>query len=781
MRDHRGALAGAIAIVGAAKFIAAQPSDEQVAQVTAAAAAHLAPARLGSELMPYSLAVDIGGTFTDIVLRGDGRLVVDKTLTTHHDLLEGFFHGVGAVLRKAGIGPRDIDGVVVHATTVVTNALIERKGPATALIVTEGFRDVLSIRNEHRYEMFDPQIEFPEPLIPRALTYGIAERTLADGTVLKSVDPAEITRLAATLAAEGVVSVAVCLLNSYRNPANELAVGAALQAAAPGLYVTLSSSVAPQIREYPRASTAAVNAYTMPITEPYLRGLAERLRAEGIPNHPLIMLSSGGVIGAQIAGRNPVRMIESGPAAGALAASYFAERLGLDRLLSFDMGGTTAKACLIEGRKPLVTGTFEVDRVYRFCEGSGMPLTIPSIDMIEIGAGGGSIAHVDDLGLLKVGPHSAGSMPGPACYGRGGLRPTVTDADLVLGLLDADNFLGGDMKLDLAAARAAIERLGAELGTSVAQTASGIYRIVAETMASAARTHATDRGVDHRGLPLLAFGGAGPVHACAVGALLQSTSVIFPPEASVLSAFGTLVTPVRIDLVRSALDRPAALDWAVVDALLDEMVVEADAAMAEAGCLPAQVTRLFGADLRYFGQQNEVTIRFPADPRDARDSATITGIFEQAYLAQYGVLPSHVPIEVVSWRLTATGPEITFDLPALTPAASGAAKGTRKVSLWQESQQVPVHDRAALGVGQRLSGPAIIEERETTIVLPPAWTAIVNEIGCIVATQGCRMNPVIASRLRRGNPKSRNGRLSRGSGLLRRRRLVAMTAGMENL
>ena len=683
--------------------------------------------------MPYSLAVDIGGTFTDIVLRGGGGLVVDKTLTTHHDLLEGFFLGVDAVLRKAGVAPADIDGVVVHATTVVTNALIERKGPLTALIVTEGFRDVLSIRNEHRYEMFDPQIEFPEPLIPRTLTFGIAERTLADGEVLLKADHAAIEALAADLVQKGVVSVAVCLLNSYRNPANEHIVREALEAAAPGLYVTLSSAVAPQIREYPRASTAAVNAYTMPITEPYLRGLAMRLRDEGISNHPLIMLSSGGVIGAAIAGRNPVRMIESGPAAGALAASYFAERLGLDRLLSFDMGGTTAKACLIEDRKPLVTGNFEVDRVYRFCEGSGMPLTIPSIDMIEIGAGGGSIAHVDALGLLKVGPHSAGSAPGPACYGRGGMGATVTDADLVLGLLDAEHFLGGDMKLDLAAARAAIGRLGEQLGTDIAQTAGGIYRIVAETMASAARTHATDRGVDHRGLPLLAFGGAGPVHACAVGALLQSTSVIFPPQASVLSAFGTLVTPVRIDLVRSALGRPAALDWALVDAVLTEMTVEADHALAEAGAL--QVNRVYGADLRYFGQQNEVTITFPVDPRTTRDGADITRIFEAAYLAQYGVLPSHVPVEIVSWRLTATGPEISAELTEKPSFGTGAAKGARRVSLWQPDQMVPVHERAELGAGQRLAGPAIIEERETTIVLPPGWTAVVNDIGCIVATR----------------------------------------------
>jgi N-methylhydantoinase A len=492
--------------------------------------------------MGYSLAIDIGGTFTDAVLRSDGgALTVDKTLTTHHDLLEGFFRAVELVLGKAGVSPDQIDGVVVHATTVVTNALIERKGSATALITTRGFADVLAIRNEHRYEMYDPQIEFAEPLIPRELTFEVDERVFADGVVGRPVDPAAIAELAADLMARGVASVAVCLINAFRNPVNEQVIGQALRAAVPGIYVSLSSSVAPQIREYPRASTTAVNAYASPIAEPYLRGLAKGLAERGAPNRPLIMLSSGGIIGAEVAARNPVRMIESGPAAGALAAAYYAERLGLDRLMSFDMGGTTAKACLIEDRKPLVTGAFEVDRMYRFCEGSGMPLTIPCIDMIEIGAGGGSIASVDDLGLLKVGPRSAGSNPGPACYGQGGTAPTVTDADLVLGLLDAANFLGGDMRLDKAAAEAAIARLGDQLGTGVAQTAVGIYRIVAETMAGAARAHATDRGVDHRGLPLLAFGGAGPVHACAVGALLQSTAVIFPPQASVLSAFGTLV------------------------------------------------------------------------------------------------------------------------------------------------------------------------------------------------------------------------------------------------
>jgi N-methylhydantoinase A len=688
-----------------------------------------------SELtMTFSLAVDIGGTFTDVVLRaGDGALTTDKTLTTHHDLLEGFFRGVDQVLDKAGVASHQLDGVIVHATTVVTNALIERKGSPTALIATKGFGDVLSIRHEHRYEMYDPQIEFADPLIPRALTFEIDERILADGSVTKGVDPAEIEAVAAEMRKKGVVSVAISLINGFRNPANEQAVATVLRRVAPDLYISLSSSVSPQIREYPRTSTTAINAYTAPITEPYLRGLTLRLAERQVPNTPLIMLSSGGIIGSEIAGRNPVRMIESGPAAGALAAAYYAERLGLDRLLSFDMGGTTAKACLIEDRKPLIAASFEVDRIYRFREGSGMPLTIPSIDMIEIGAGGGSIASMDSLGLLKVGPQSAGSMPGPACYGQGGTEPTVTDADLALGLLDGDNFLGGDMKLDKAASEGALWRLGEKLGTDMAQTAAGIYRVVAETMAAAARAHATDRGVDHRGLPLLAFGGAGPVHACAVGALLESTSVIFPPHASVLSAFGTLVTSVRFDLVRSAPGKLDALDWADVGRLLDDMTDEGLAALDEAGCPRETVSLIFGADLRYFGQQNEVTISFDHDPRQGRDIGMIRRIFEAAYFAQYGVNPSHVPIEIVSWRLTVRGPDVGTGNPETLPGKPGAPKAHRPILLWPDLGPTAVYDRSSLAAGQALAGPAIIEERETTIVIPPKWIAEIDSLGCVIA------------------------------------------------
>ncbi len=687
--------------------------------------------------MTYSLAVDIGGTFTDIVLRDSrGGLSVDKTLTTHHDLLEGFFRGVDSVMGKAGIAAGAIDGVVVHATTVVTNALIERKGLPTALVVTEGFRDVLSIRNEHRYDMYDPQIEFPAPLVTRDLTFGIRERVLADGTVALAPSPADITKLAVDLRASGARAIAICFLNSFANPENEAIVAAALSRELNDVFICTSAEVAPQIREYQRASTATVNAYAMPISQPYLKRLSDRLRTEGFANTPLIMLSSGGVVGAETAGKNPVRMIESGPAAGALAACHYAELLGIDRLMSFDMGGTTAKACLIENRTPLITGLFEVDRRYRFREGSGLPVTVPSIDLIEIGAGGGSIAHVDDLGLLKVGPESAGSNPGPACYGRGGKSATVTDADLVLGLIDAENFLGGDMSLDKAACDAALARLGEALGLNAVQAARGIYRIVTEAMASAARTHATDRGVDYRGLPLFAFGGAGPLHACGVADLLQSTSVIVPPQSSVLSAFGTLVTPVRLDLVRSDLTRVDHLDWSRVDRVIGDLESEGLTALGESGCAPADVTILVGADMRYVGQQHEVTIIFETDPRQSRDASMLTAQFETAYRTLYGVNPSHVPIELVTWRVVARGPLPHFDGQARPQIAAGAPKRHRPVHAWEDGQSVPVYERAALATGQTIAGPAIIEERETTTALPPGWSATIDALGCIVATKG---------------------------------------------
>ena len=683
----------------------------------------------------YSLAVDIGGTFTDIVLKADdGRLWVEKTLSTPHDLLEGIFRGVHSGLAKAGIQPKDVNGLLVHATTTVTNALIERKGMTTALLVTEGFTDVLVIRAEHRYDIYDLQLEFAEPLIPSELVFGVNERTLASGKIITDINAAQVAKLADELRRHKVVSVGICLLNSYQNPQNERHLAELIRKHLPDLYVSLSSEVAPQIREYPRTSTTAINAYTAPIAQPYLRALALRLEKEGFGNQPLIMLSSGGIIGTEVAGRNPVRMIESGPAAGALAATHFAQQLKLPNLMSFDMGGTTAKACLIEGGKPLITGHLEVDRRYRFKEGSGMPVSVPAIDLIEIGAGGGSIATVDALGLLKVGPRSAGSEPGPACYGRGGQDPTVTDADVLLGLLDPDNFLGGEMKLDKAAAENAFAKLGKRIEKTSVEVASGVYRIVAEAMAAAARTHATDRGVDHRGIPLLAFGGAGPVHACQVGALLQSRSVIFPPQASVLSAFGTLVSPARLDLVRSAIGILRELNWAEVDRIYDELTLEARDALVAAGCKAEEIVYNFGADLRYAGQQHEIAVALNDDPRKHHDVRDIAKIFETAYLAHYGVAPSHVDIEIVNWRLVSQGPAMKIVTISPPQGTATAPKGTRRVHLWPEAP-VAVYDRSTLALGQSVQGPALIEERETTIVILPNWQATIDHLGCVVATR----------------------------------------------
>ncbi len=685
----------------------------------------------------YGLAVDIGGTFTDVVLQSSrGTVWVDKALTTHANLLDGAMQAVRQVLAKAGIAPRDVGDLFVHATTIVTNALIERKGPKTALLVTEGFRDILIIRNEHRYDMFDPQIEFPEPIVPRELTFGIVERMLASGTEHRALDVGQAREVIAEVKGLGVRSIAVCLLNAYRNGAHERQLADLIREQIPQALVSLSSEVSPQIREYPRASTTAINAYTMPIVKPYLGTFAARLREAGFPHQPLIMLSNGGLIGIETASRFPVRMIESGPAAGALAASHFARLLGEDRLMSFDMGGTTAKACLIEDGQPMIASHFEADRVYRFKAGSGLPVAVPCVDMIEVGAGGGSIAHVDALGLLKVGPQSAGSEPGPACYGRGGREATVTDANVVLGLLDPDNFLGGEMKLDAAAARRAVGTVAEVLGLDTIDTASGIYRLVSEAMAAATRAHATDRGVDQRGMPLFAFGGAGPVHACQVAELLQARRVVFPPHASVLSAFGALVTPPRLDLVRGFLSPLAEIDWAEASALVSDLVAQARAALIDAGCAEKAIAYSFGADLRYLGQQNELTVWLGQDPREAHDADAIRRDFERRYQQHYALILADSPVEIVSWRVGAQGAKPGTSALASPAEGKTAAVRERVVHAWARNQKVPVWRRSDVGLGTRIVGPALIEERETTIVIPPGWTAVADRIGNVIATQG---------------------------------------------
>jgi N-methylhydantoinase A len=679
----------------------------------------------------WRAAVDIGGTFTDVVLLdGDtGRAVVDKTLSTPSRPLEGVKRGVLEALRRAGIGPRDVRAPVVHATTLVTNALIEGKVARAALVTNEGFGDTLLIRNEHRYDMYDLQIEFPPPPVPRSLTFELPERTTAQGVVLQPPDPAQVHALAARLAAAAVEAVAVSLLHSYANPASERTV-ARLLAEDLGVPVCASSEVAPQIREYPRTVTTACNAATMPVVGPYLDEFSSWLAAQGFGGGLLIMLSNGGVVSADVAARSPIRMVESGPAAGALAGAWYASRLGFDRLLCFDMGGTTAKSCLIERGEPELTTDFEVARMYRFKKGSGFPVTIPSVDLVEIGAGGGSIARVDELGLLKVGPESAGAEPGPASYGRGGTQPTVTDADVLLGNLDPAFFLGGEMRLDTDAALRATAKLGESLAASPDDTAGGVHEVVNQNMAAAARMHAVERGADLRGTPLIAFGGAGPVHACGVAELLESPSIVFPANASVLSAFGALVTPVRIDLARSLVRRLDQIDPVEREAVLEELREEGGRVLTGAGVRPEQVTFRYAIDARYHGQGNEITIDLGAGADDEVERR-----FAARYEAVYGMTIPDVPVEVVTWRVAAFAPAPAVSLAATPAGGLVERKGVRQVRFQRGAEPVatPVYDRLALPVGASVSGPALLEERETTTVLRPGWVATVTADGSVVA------------------------------------------------
>ncbi len=689
----------------------------------------------------WRLAVDIGGTFTDVVLldASSGQVVVDKTLTTPSAPLDGVRTGVRQLLAKAGVQPADITAPIVHATTLITNALIEGKIGRAGVVTTGGFGDTLLIRNEHRYDMYDLQIEFPAPPVPRDRVVEIPERTTPAGVVIDAPRANDLAAITEQLRAAHVEAVGVCLINSYANPANERTVAEHLRREL-GVPVCISADISPQIREYPRMITTACNAATMPVIGPYLDELQKWLAAEGFGGSVLMMLSNGGVVSADDAARAPIRLVESGPAAGALAGSWFARRLGEQRLLCFDMGGTTAKSCLIINGVPELTNTFEVARIYRFKKGSGFPVSVPSIDLVEIGAGGGSQARVDDLGLLKVGPESAGAEPGPACYGRGATVPAVTDADLTLGLLDASFFLGGDMALDTDACHAALASVADRLGLSVDDTAAGIGELVHQNMAAASRMHAVEQGADLRGITVLAFGGAGPIHACGVAELLESTRVVFPVNASVLSAFGTLVTPVRIDLARSMV-RPldafevAGPDLAARDAILEELRNEGRRVLAAAGADGDRIRFRYGVDARYLGQGNEITLWVGEGDSWPVSYRQVVDLFEADYRRIYGLTIPDVRVEAVTWRLSASADATQVEPRSIVASEPGVPIQHRPVRFarGQKSIDTPVYRRSDLGRGQRLVGPAIVEERETTAVIRPGWTATVADDGSLIA------------------------------------------------
>ena len=679
--------------------------------------------------------VDIGGTFTDLLLVDEttGAFWVGKTLTTPDDPARAVTEGLRALLLQTGAAPERL-AQVVHGTTLVTNALIERKGDRTALLTTRGFRDAVEIAREHRYDMYDLFLERPAPLAPRELRFEADERLLADGSVYRPLDEAALRETAREIEAAGATAIAVCFLHSYANPAHERRAGELLRDALPDARVALSHEVVSEIREYERATTTLANVYVMRVVERYLGRIEEGLRALGSDGQLFVMLSSGALATVETATRFPVRMIESGPAAGALAAAHAGRLAGRKSLLSFDMGGTTAKACLIEGGAPTVTPELEVDRVYRFKKGSGLPIRAASVDMIEIGAGGGSIARVDRFGLIKVGPDSAGAQPGPACYGQGGSTPTVTDADLLLGYLDPRFFLGGQMVLDTAAAERAVrENVAEPLGLEVTEAAWAIHRVVNETMAAAARMHAVERGKDVRGFPLFAFGGAGPVHACRVAEILGVTEVLCPFAAGVGSTVGFLAAPLAFDYVRSHYGVLGRLSWAAVDALYHEMEEDGRRVLERAGVTAPEVSRT--ADLRLYGQAHQISVPVPPERLDEASELTLRESFEHAYRALYGRTAPGVAVEAISWRVTVSGPRPALALRIVPASTRNPQKGVRRAYFPETGfTPTPVYDRYALAPGATLVGPAVIEERESTAVIVPGAHVRVDEQSNLVVT-----------------------------------------------
>jgi N-methylhydantoinase A len=671
------------------------------------------------------IGVDIGGTFTDLVWvdEATGTVRVGKLLTTPKEPAHAVEEGVVALLSETASPPAAVSSII-HGTTLATNALIERKGAKVGLLTTSGFRDALEIGREGRYDMYDIFIDPPAPLVPRHLRREVTERVLADGSVLTPLDEHSARGAVDALLAAGVEAIAVCLLHAYRNPIHERTLGDLVQRMAPGVAASCSSEVVPEIREFERASTTVANVYVKPLMTRYLDDLERKIHDLGIRGTFCIMLSSGGIATPDTAKRVPVRLVESGPAAGALAAARMAREAGEPRMLSFDMGGTTAKACVIDRGEPLVAREFEVARADRFKKGSGIPIRVPVIELIEIGAGGGSIARIDGLGLLKVGPESAGADPGPACYGLGGGEPTVTDADLVLGYLNPDFFLGGRMRLDRdAASRAIEERVARPLGLSLTEAAWGIHRVINENMAAAARIHGIERGRDLRTYPLFAFGGAGPVHAWAVGRILKVPRVLVPFGAGAISAWGLLVAPLAFDFVRTAPQQLDQADWGRINRLLEEMEAEGREILTTAGIAPADISFRRTAEMRYTGQGHEVEVSVPSGQLADASLGELTARFEAAYRALYSRTPLGVPIEALNWRVVAAGPAPEISMGSRPAQDSGAESvKTRRSAYFPEAGgyvKTPVYDRYRLTAGTTFDGPAIVEERESTTVIGP--------------------------------------------------------------
>jgi N-methylhydantoinase A len=698
------------------------------------------------------LATDIGGTFTDIVLeRGEARFTT-KVLTTPHAPEEAVVDGTRLVLKEAGIGFADLD-VFVHGTTLATNAVIERKGARTALIATDGFRDVVEIADEGRYDQYDIFIDKPRQLVPRQLRYTVPERIDVMGKVWVDLDEAAVRKVAKTLKAEKVEAVAVAFIHSYANGDHEQRAREILTKEAPGIAVTLSSEVCPEMREYERTSTAVANAYVQPLMAGYLGRLKARFAAEGYSKPIHLMTSGGSLATLETAARFPIRLVESGPAGGAILAAYIAAERGEDKVLSFDMGGTTAKICLIHDATPYKARTFEVDRQSRFMKGSGLPVRIPVIEMVEIGAGGGSIARVDTLKRITVGPDSAASVPGPACYGRGGELPTVTDADVSLGKIEPARFAGGAIRLYPDKADAALaSAVGKPLSLSTSMAAHGVAEIVDENMANAARVHSVERGVVVSDHTMVAFGGAAPLHAARLAEKLGIARVVVPADAGVGSAVGFLRAPAAYELVHSKFMRLDKFDIDEANRLLSGMSAEATG-LARAAAGSRKLTETRTAFMRYAGQGHEIAVALPNRALAAKDIAMMREHFETGYRQLFA---RHIPgaaIEILSWAVLVTTDTARPDRLAKPKAKAGPKPiGTRPVfdAKAGKTVKVPMYDRLAMTPGARIEGPAIVVEAGTSTFVTAAFDASIDAGYGLVLTARRAGKPATKSAEKKG-------------------------------
>ncbi len=703
------------------------------------------------------VAVDVGGTFTDIVLERERRRWSAKLLTTPDTPETAVLQGIQELLDQAGLGWPQI-GLLILGTTLATNALIERKGARTALLTTAGFRDLVEIGLEDRFAQYDIFLDKPEPLVPRPWRYGITERVDAQGRVLTPLDEAQVIALARELTEAGIESVAVCLLHSYAHPDHERRIRELLRAHAPQLWISLSSDVCAEIREYPRLSTVSANAYVQPQVSGYLRRFNDAARERGLREEPFLMTSGGAIATLQTGVEEPVRLVESGPAGGAILAQHIAQQTGAARALSFDMGGTTAKICYIDDYEPQVSRSFEFGRVHRHLKGSGLPIRIPVIEMVEIGAGGGSIARINQLGSIQVGPDSAGSSPGPAAYGNGGELPTVTDAHALLGTVTPERFAVGKVGLRPELAWNAIQtHLAAPAGLEAPQAAQAIVEVVSENMANAARVHASELGKSADEHVLIAFGGAAPLHAAGLARKLGIARVIIPESAGVGSAVGFLWAPIAYQAVRSFHQRLAGIDHAAVQALLDELTAGVDAVVRRAAP-DAALSHKRVVFMRYSGQGHEIAVDLPDGPFDASASARLGEAFAQRYAQLYGRNLPHVAAEAVSWSVAAQAGERRVpeaDRIASGPAIAARQAGTRRLYDFERDNwtEVPCYERAALDAEQKLTGPALVVEDETTTFVPAGFEArrsrlgslVLDDVGAAAARQALSTDKEIAS------------------------------------